>query len=252
MIYDLAVIIPTILRPSLGRAVRSVFAQDFPGTVQIVIGIDIAKGPKDILAQLETECPDRMELTVIDLGYSTAARHGGLYRLQSGGALRTIMSYAANSVFLAFLDDDNWWASSHLSDLRHAIEGFDWAYSLRWYVDPSTQKPLCIDEWESVGPGKGIYKKRHNGFVDTNCLMMNKVKCHQVLPEWCVPAHREKARGVDRMVFIKLRTDHPVAWTGKATAFYVIPEEAWPNVRARLAKRTDFSEPSKELVGTYT
>ena len=40
-LYAVAVIIPTTLRPELCRAVRSVFAQDFPGSVQILIGIDV-------------------------------------------------------------------------------------------------------------------------------------------------------------------------------------------------------------------
>ena len=249
MIYDIAVIIPTLLRPSLARAVRSVFSQDFPGTVQIMIGIDVAQGPREILEELRAECPQRMELSVVDLGYSTAAVHGGLYRLKTGGALRTILSYAANSVLLAYLDDDNWWAPGHLSDLRKVIKGRDWAYSLRWYVDPATLKPLCIDEWESRGPGKGIYKDQHGGFVDTNCLMLNKVNCHWVLPAWSVPAHFEKARGVDRMVFIKLRDEFKTAGTGKPTAYYVFPEESRPSIRARLKVRTDFTEPPE--VGNF-
>jgi hypothetical protein len=41
---DAAVIIPTLLRPSLVRAVQSVFAQQFGGRVQILIGIDQRSG----------------------------------------------------------------------------------------------------------------------------------------------------------------------------------------------------------------
>ena len=160
MIYDAAAIIPTIIRPELRRAVRSIFQQDFPGTIQIMVGVDKANGPTDMLDELRAECPDRMTLTVLDLGYSTSARNSGFYGNWSGGALRTLLSFAANSRYLAYLDDDNWWGPTHIADLRKAIEGFDWAYSYRWYVDPVTQKPLFPDEWESVGPGKGMYKQR--------------------------------------------------------------------------------------------
>lgn len=223
MIYDTAVIIPTTLSPVLQRSVRSVYEQDFPGTVQIMVGIDVVRGSKDILTRLEKECPKNMTLTVIDIGYSTSKRHGGIYANWSGGSLRTILSFAANSKYLAYLDDDNWWAPGHLSDLMDTIEGYAWAYSYRWYVNPFDDSPMCIDEWESVGPGKGYYKKRFNGFVDTNCLMMDKLQCHWVLPAWCI-AKNKKGAGVDRVVFEKLQTQFESNCTGNATAYYVVRE----------------------------
>lgn len=234
MIFDAAVVIPTTLRPELARAVRSVYAQDLAGTVQIMVGVDVANGPRNILVELKRECPARRELTVIDLGYSTSARHGGIYRNWSGGALRTILSFAANSRYLAYLDDDNWWAPAHLSDLLRAIQGFDWAYSHRWYVDPDTGQPLCVDEWESVGPGKGIYRRRFNGFVDTNCLMLDKHKCHWVLPAWCIPKN-DKGAGVDRVVFEKLSAEYSSTCTGNATAYYVARRDDMPGIRRLMA-----------------
>ena len=42
--FDVAVVMPTLLRPSLKRAVESVFAQDVRGRVQILIGVDVAEG----------------------------------------------------------------------------------------------------------------------------------------------------------------------------------------------------------------
>jgi hypothetical protein len=55
--FDAAVILPTLLRPSLDRAVRSVFAQDFPGRIQLLIGIDVAQGDPAQLAALTRDCP---------------------------------------------------------------------------------------------------------------------------------------------------------------------------------------------------
>lgn len=226
MIFDVAVLIPTVLRKSLGRAVRSVFKQDHQGKVQILLGVDIARGSRDLLARLKRECPKHMELNVLDMGFSTSRRNGGLYPTYGGGALRTIMSYAANSRYVAYLDDDNWWAPSHLRDLRRVIRGHDWAFSHRWYVDPATQKPLFVDQWESVGPGKGVYRKRFNGFVDTNCLMIDKLKCHWILPAWCIPLTKN-GEGEDRLIFKKLHQNFQWACTGAATTYYVFrPDDA--------------------------
>ena len=50
-LFDVAVVIPSLLRPTLPRALRSVFAQDFQGSVQILIGIDAPATP-DILAAM--------------------------------------------------------------------------------------------------------------------------------------------------------------------------------------------------------
>jgi hypothetical protein len=220
VIYDVAVIIPTTLRPALAKALRSVFAQSGAGSVQILVGVDIARGSADMLEPLRAECPAGMDLHVIDPGFSTARHNGGYYPTYAGGSLRTVLSYLANSRYLAYLDDDNWWAPTHLSDLLQAIDGVDWAYSYRWYVDPATQQPLCIDRWESVGPGRGYYRRRFNGFVDTNCLLLDKDRCHWMLPAWCIPL-TDRGEGEDRIVFEKLQSGHSYRCTEKATAYYV-------------------------------
>ncbi len=150
--FDAAVVMPTILRDTLPRAVRSVFAQEWPGRIQILIGVDVAKGDRDMLRQLGAECPERMAITVFDPGYSTAQTNGGIYHNTHGGSLNTVLSYAANSRRIAYLDDDNWWAPHHISDLLDVIEGFDWAFTYRWFVDPGTQEVICADDFESVAP----------------------------------------------------------------------------------------------------
>ena len=182
-LFDVAVVIPTILRDGLLRAVRSIYAQDFTGRIQILVGIDGARGSRRNLKILQKECPADTALCIFDPGYSTAKRNGGVYSASCGGSLRTALSYLAHSEFVAYLDDDNWLAPDHLSSLRQAVDGHDWAFSHRWYVDPVTLHPVCIDEWESVGPRRGFYKKRFNGFADPNTIMLNKLKCHDVLPK---------------------------------------------------------------------
>ncbi len=235
--FDAAVIIPTVLRESLMRAVRSVFAQEWPGRIQILIGVDMAQGDRDMLRQLGAECPDRMAITIFDPGYSTAQVHGGIYHNAYSGSLRTVMSYAANSRRLTYLDDDNWWAPHHLTDLLQAIEGFDWAYSFRWFVDPGTQEPICIDDFESIGPGRGIYNDKLGGFVDSNCLMIDKTRCHWVLPSWSIPILPDGS-GEDRNVFSALKKQHAVAWTKRPSVYYVIN----PNAGAQPVRDKIFTD----------
>ncbi len=76
--FDVAVIVPTMLRPSLEVAIRSVFAQDLDGRIQIMIGIDREGGIRDVLDALIADCPENMHMTVVEPGYSTSARNGGL------------------------------------------------------------------------------------------------------------------------------------------------------------------------------
>jgi hypothetical protein len=217
-LFDAAVVVPTVLRPSLLRAVRSVFAQDLVGRVQVLVGIDVTQGDPGLIDQLRRECPARMHLTVLDLGYSTSARHGGIYSNAYSGALRTILSYAANSPRVAYLDDDNWWAPSHLADLAAALDGHDWAFSQRWYVDPATDAPLAVDGLESVGVAAGAYAESFGGFVDTSSLMLEKGRCHMVFPLWAI-AMFPKGDGEDRTVFQALK-DMAGRGTGRATSFY--------------------------------
>lgn len=221
-LFPVAVVIPTTLRPMLLKAVRSVFKQSFPGRIQILIGIDVRHGDPKLLDQIKAECPDRMAITVIDLGYSTSVRHGGTHTNCYSGAIRTILSYAANSRYVAYLDDDDWWDSSHLSKMLEAVQGKAWAFSLRWFADKDTELPICVDEWDSVGPGKGINNPRFGGFVAPSNLILDKLACDDVLPMWARAAFKD-GTGEDRLVFQKLK-EKPHGETRSATTYYAIPQ----------------------------
>ena len=229
---NIAVVMPTILRPSLPRAVESVYAQDFAqdsgGTVQLLIGVDAVKGDPAILEMLRENCPDHIALTVLDPGYSTSRWNGGLHTARDGGTMRTMLSYLANARYIAYLDDDNWWAPDHLSSLFDTIQGgqnIGWAYSFRWYVDPDNFETLCLDQWESVGPDRGVYAEKAGGFVDPNCLMIDKILCEPVLRWWSVPMFEARGEGADRNVFNALKAGYAWAETRRATSYYVIGPE---------------------------
>lgn len=221
--FEAAVVIPTLLRPSLARAVQSIYRQQFAGRIQIMLGVDKPLGDPQVLTELDKDRPAHCVVTVIDLGYSTSTRHGGVHSEQDGGVLRTLLSYAANSRYVAYLDDDNWLAENHLASLRQAMEGHDWAYSLRWFVDHQTLQPLCIDEWESVGLDAGVYREKFGGWVDPNCLMIDKLNCEPVLRSWSIPLPGDRTLLTgDRHVFAHLRDDFRSRATGLATAYYVL------------------------------
>ena len=79
---DIAVAITTVCRTTLLRAVRSIYQQDFTGSVHLLIGIDMdLHGAKTNLMQIiESERPKNVHLTVLDLGYSTSQKFGGVQR----------------------------------------------------------------------------------------------------------------------------------------------------------------------------
>lgn len=220
---DAAVIIPTVLRPYLAQALRSVFAQNFAGRIHVLVGIDAHKGSLDVIDEACAARPPNCAVQVFWPGYSTAQRNGGLTPPGDGGALRCMLSFLANAPYLAYLDDDNWWGPDHLRQLRAAVDGAAWGFSLRWFVHPESRRPVCIDTWESVGPGQGMFKDMFGGFVDPSCLMINKLICHQAPILWNYPLPGDPM-SADRNVFNHLLHHHKGrgAGTGEASTFYMM------------------------------
>jgi hypothetical protein len=201
--FDAAVVMVTVVRPTIAEALRSIYAQQFAGRIQVLVGIDKWEGPRALLDALIAECPSHVAVTAVDLGYSTSIRHGGLYPSSFGGVLKTVLSYAANSRYVAYLDDDNAYLPTHLSTLRAAIEGREWAFSLRQFVDGTSGESLCPDTWESVGPGRGVYARAQGGFVDTNCYLIDKLACPDVFLEWA-NTRFDGGTGGDRQILQRL------------------------------------------------
>jgi hypothetical protein len=221
--FDAAVVIPTLCRPSLLVAAQSVFRQQGVGRLQVLIGIDVVEGDIGIIDEVLAARPGCHAVTVLHLGYSTSTRHGGVHRSVDGGALRTALTYCANSRYVAYLDDDNWVHETHIARLLAAIKDRDWAFTLRWLVDPDSRQPLAVDRWESVGPGRGVYARQLGGFVDPNCLMIDKLKCDRAIRCWASPLPGDPLRPTaDRHVFEMLRRQSAVGFTNAATTYYVM------------------------------
>ncbi len=238
--FDAAVVIATVLRPELAQAVASVYRQRSVGRIHIVIGVDVVRGDRAVLEEIERDRPDNCAVTVLDLGYSTARRHGGLYPATDGGALRTILSLVANSRYVAYLDDDNWFEEDHLASLLAAIGDRGFAYSLRVLVDRPTNKPICVDRWHSVGPGRGAFAEV-GGFCDPNTLLVDKMRCHYVLPRWSLPVLTDKDKHptvvkedtADRNFFLTLTKHFEGAGTERATVNYSLFRKhiLWRDIR---------------------
>ena len=232
-----AVVIPSVLRPTLRDALVSIFAQDLPGRIHVLIGIDALRGDLHLVEQACARRPENCVVQVFHPGYSTSARHGGLHPARDGGVLRCVLTYLANAPFVAYLDDDNWWAPSHLRLLREALlGGAQWAYTLRWFVHPQSRRSICVDRWESVGPGQGVFRERMGGFVDPNCLMIDKFACSAAVPFWNVPlAGDVKAMSADRNVFAVLSQNYRAVAVDQPTVYYQLdPEDGMHPLRLQL------------------
>ncbi|MFT8715295.1 glycosyltransferase family 2 protein [Gluconobacter potus] len=224
--FDVAVVMPSLLRPSIVRALQSIFAQQGGLRVQIMIGLDRApgEGADELLRHAVEGRPPGWVVEVLWPGYSTSQRHGGFGRAKDGGVLRSVLSQLSNAPRIAYLDDDNWWAPDHLSSLLTAIEGQDWAWAGRWFVHPRTLTPICEDQWESVGIGGGIFRESYGGFVDPNCLMIDRTRVPEALDMWNQPLAGDGTQmTADRNVF-RLLKDRPGRPTGEYTAYYVLTE----------------------------
>jgi hypothetical protein len=215
---DVAVVLQTTLANSALNSALSVFRQDFGGRVHLLIGVDCHHGDPAVLDAIRAACPDRIMLTILDPGYSTSVRHGGLYSNAYGGALRTILSMLANSDRIAYLDDNDWYHPTHLRTLAAAMAGRQWAYSYRWLVDPHTLWPICRDEWDSVGPGRGINAARFGGFVQASTLMLDRQACRYARPLWSQALFPD-GTGEDRLIFEALHKNFSSAASGAYSCF---------------------------------
>ncbi|HTK36171.1 MAG TPA: glycosyltransferase family A protein [Caulobacteraceae bacterium] len=190
----------TVIRPVIVDALESIYSQDHAGPIQIVIGVDVTRGSHDILRAAVERRPDNVSVTCLTLPYSTSVRHGGVHTSTCGGALMAILTLMANSRFVAYLDDDNTWRPNHLSVLRAAVEGKHWAHSKRMLISEETGEEIAVDEWDSVGFGRGRWASL-GGFVDPNCLMIDKIALNRAVGFWSESLSGQPGLGADKNFF---------------------------------------------------
>lgn len=214
--FDVAVVMFTKRTGPLAAAVRSVFTQQYPGRVQILVGVDGPQGDRAALETLAREVPPTMALTVVDPGYSTVRSRGGLYASEAGGSLRTALSFLANARRVAYLSETALYAPDHLDRLARAIGDNAWAHTERWFVDARSGQVICRDGFESVGPDRGIFAKSEGGFAAADTLLVDKFACHGALLAWTEA--NAQGHGAERRFFRAIRA-LPCASTGEPTVY---------------------------------
>jgi len=218
---DVAVVMPTLMRPSIVRAVRCVFEQQVAGRrIQLVIGSDLNGQNTEALYAALQERPPHVSAVVLTLPYSTSVRHGGVHLAIDGGALRAILSFVGNARHVAYVDDDNLWTPDHLASLFAAIEGKDWAFSQRLMVDEATGAELAVDRWDSVGPYRGRFAAE-GGLVDPNCLLVRTLAATDAFAYWADPGLGRPSQRADRRFFRALK-DRPYGVVPRPTVRYAV------------------------------
>lgn len=236
---DVAVVMPTVIRPVIAEALRSIYAQTLAGRIQVVIGIDVARGDPAPMRAAIAERPDHVSVIVLRLPFSTSVRHGGVHLALDGGALRSILSLSANARRVAYLDDDNVYLPEHLERLSRAMEGRAWAGSRRMMIDEDTGEELGVDIWDSVGPNRGRFAAG-GGFVDTNCLLVDKVRLSDALSRWSSGGSDKPSFEADKN-FFRAIAPAPHALVEEASVLYKVRRN---NVLYRFAssRRPSFEE----------
>ena len=219
-VADVSVVIPTIGRQVIEDAISSVVKQTFSGTVQLLIGFDVLRYSDIDLSPLLEGLPKSFFAVVLKLPYSTSMRHGGIHTAMDGGSLRSILSLMSNARYVAYLDDDNTWASDHLTKLVSAIQGKTFAFSQRYLIDEDTGENYGQDIWHSVGVDKGEFASQ-GGFVDTNCLMVDIVKTAPVIGRWASSGSLRPGFTADRFFFAGIKNS-PHGVVAEPTVFYKI------------------------------
>lgn len=255
MRHDLAVVVVSVCRASLIRAVSSIFMQKTSAKIQVLVGID--QDPEDQSRYMEQFlrelCPEHVELLWLSPGYSTSSRHGGPHSCGFGGSLRTVLSFLADAEYVMYLDDDDWLTPSHCQDLLSVIGDKDWAYAYSLYCDGNSAKVLCVDALESVGVDRGVFKTRFGGFVRPSGLMLHKLRLSHILHLWSISPYDQgpgQGAGEDRLIFNQLK-QHPYACSEKATVCYALdPRDMMHEARARFMRHQGVEHAWSEKQGS--
>ena len=73
--------------------------------------------------------------------------------------------------------------------------------------------------------GVKVFNAKFGGFVDPSCLMIDKLRCDDVIRWWGIPLKGDAvAMSADRHVFHWLNASQPGAGSDRATTFYVMNE----------------------------
>jgi glycosyltransferase involved in cell wall biosynthesis len=179
---DAIVIIATIGKPTLSRAIDSVLSQSHAGVTAIVVvdGPAFQNAAADVLQPYMSE--PRVECVV--LPQNTGANGFFCHRIYGA------MPLLVNQDYIFYCDDDNWYEPNHVEACVRACDslGWDWCFALRNIYDGG--KFVCRDECESLGLWP-VWFSPDIYHVDTNCYCLRRHVAVELSAVW------HKSRVVD-------------------------------------------------------
>jgi hypothetical protein len=121
--------------------------------------------------------------------------------------------------YVTFADDDVAWDENHLSSVLNAIQGLDWASTLRTVWSPTGAR-LGVDRFESVGddPARQVPYE----MCDNNCIIFRRE-----LGTAAAVLYREtRDYNDDRLMYEFLKVNAgPRGKTGLSTIHQICPEK---------------------------
>ena len=153
---EVAVVIPTYNRPELlRRAVASAVAQE-QVTTEVIVVDDGSTPPVDL-----GDLPGSVAM-------ARTAGWGGVASARNLGAT------LARARWLAFLDDDDWWAPDHLRRLVSAADaaGAGFAYAATWDVDLAARQAVVRSA--PAPDGLALRLLHENAIGTPSCVMVER------------------------------------------------------------------------------
>lgn len=198
------VITPSVASNKLKDAIESVRNQTYPCKHLIVLD-----GP-----DFYTDVKPDDDLQIVRLLENTGGNGFNGQRIYAS------FPHLINSDYIAFLDEDNWYAPDHIENLVKTIEKkkLDFAYSLRSIYSPEKEY-LCNDDCESLGKWEifmsrgGPYGKQY--LIDTSAYLFTKEFIHKTCHLW-----HSGAWGEDRRYYHAIKDHAKYDTCGKYTLCY--------------------------------
>jgi hypothetical protein len=197
------VITPTIGSWKLNDAMFSVENQTYKNIRHLVV-VDGEEHLKDIPPSIVSQLGKNLCVLPTNTG------RNGFY----GHRIYAAFPHLVNEAYVAFLDEDNWYAPDHIKTLVSTLEqtGSNFSHSLR-KIYKSQQSFICDDNCESLGQYP-VYGRGQEYLVDTSSYLFKREFLIQCCQFW------HYGWGADRNFFKTIKGGSRYACTGKHTLCY--------------------------------
>lgn len=202
------VVIPTTGSKDLKRCIDSVMNQTYE-KVDFCVVCDGPEYFNNVLQVVNQYDPKDPRINILILPFNTGKNNFYGHRIFAASG------YLFDHDYICYLDQDNWYDSSHVSDLVGAIEynGLDWAFTHRKIYNASGEY-VCEDNCESLGKWP-VWNDPNLTFIDTSGYMIKMEIIQRISGAWF------QKWGGDRFFFRVLAPNFPnFDSTGKHTVNY--------------------------------